>query len=139
MTEKLYIGSETDCNTVRTALDFVMDFPKPPESGPFAVDEPTRLARVAAWFAMTQEERDAIIADPNDTDYEGWTLQYSSLVEEYTPGTRRGSWLPANVASEIAAASAAGRTLSIAQTLALTAAQAVWLNGTPANWIEPPP
>lgn len=139
MTDKLFIGTEDDCNLVRAAQDFIMDLPQSPSSGPLAVNATVKNARRAAWFAMTQSERDAIIDNPNGTDYEGWTLQYSGLYPEYSPGTRRGVFLPGDISAQISAASALGRTLTLAQATVLAVAQTVWLSDFPANWINPPP
>jgi hypothetical protein len=139
MTEKLYVGNPVDCNTVRSALDFAMDFPAPGTvNGVPIVNEETRLQMVAAWWAMTPAARDAIIASPV-APWVGWTLQWSELIQEANPGTRHACWIPSDMAAVIQAASAAGRTLTIAQTLALNAAALVGLVSHPANWNFPSP
>lgn len=137
MTEKLYVGTIADCSAIRLALDFVMEYPRPGYvNGSPVVNDTVRDALRAAWFAMTDQEREAIMANPAGTPYQQWSFQYTGIVVEGAPGVRRGCWLPPNLAEHIQLASAAGRTLNIAQTLLLTAAQAVWLNDFPANWIQ---
>ncbi len=137
MTEKLYVGTVGDCNAIRLALDFVMEYPKPGTvNGVPIVNDTVRDALRAAWFAMTDQERETIIANPVGTSYQGWTLQYTGVIVEASPGVRRGCWLPSNLAEQITLASAAGRTLNVTQALLLTAAQAVAIADFPANWIQ---
>ncbi len=139
MTEKLYVGTPLDCNAVRAALDFALDYPKPGTiNGVPIVTEETRAAMVAQWWAMSESARNSIIANPV-APWIGWTFQYTGLEVETAPGTRHGCWIPDNMATVITAAGAAGRTLSLAQTLTLNAAALAGLVAHPANWIFPEP
>lgn len=139
MTEKLYVGTALDCNAVRSALDFAMNYPQPGTvNGVPIVNEETRLQMFAAWWAMTPAARDAIIAQPV-APWLGWTLQYSELIQEAAPGTRHACWIPEDMQAVINSTSAAGRTLDIQQTLTLTAAASVGLVSHPANWNFPSP
>lgn len=139
MTDKLYIGTAEDCDTVRVAVDYVMNFPLPPRnpSGELLISQETYLSLHAAWWLMTLAQRDEIAANPV-APWVNWTLQFSALETESSPGTRKGCWIPGDIPDLIQAASAAGRTLSIAQTLALNAAFLVGISNYPANWTEPP-
>lgn len=135
MTERLYVGSPTDCNAVRAALDLAMGMPIPgTQNGVPIVDEPTRIAMVAAWWAMTPAEQAAIITQP-PTQWHGWTLQWSNLETEPSPGVRHACWVPSDMPAVIQAASAAGRTLSIEQVTALNAAALASLDSYPADWV----
>jgi hypothetical protein len=80
MNQKLYVGTPTDCNAVRAALDFALNYPVPGTdvNGVPLVNEETKLLMVAQWWAMTPEERDAIIANPV-APWEGWSLQCAAL------------------------------------------------------------
>lgn len=138
MADRLYIGTPTDCNAVRSALDFAMNMPVPGTvNGVPIVDEETRQAMFASWWAMPQASRDAIIANPV-APWVGWSLQWSNLEVEPSPGTRHACWVPDNMPSVIQASSNAGRTLSIAQLTALNAAALSSLVAYPANWTPSP-
>jgi hypothetical protein len=139
MTEKFYVGTALDCNAVRSALDFAMNMPTPgTNNGVPIVDEETRQAMVAQWWAMSQEARNAIIETPV-APWLGWTLQCTSLVIEPAPGVRHGCWVPDDMGAVIQASSSAGRTLSLAQLTVLNAAGISSLVAEPANWVIPPP
>lgn len=140
MTEKLYVGTYADVQVVRLSMDFVMDFPMWPTEGPHGLSEQVGRARQAAWFGMSEAQRDAVRenqATAANGDYQAWALQASDLLTEASPGIRYACWMPSNLASLISIASAAGRTLTLAQALACTAAQAVWLDEFPGNWVQP--
>ena len=137
MTQKLYVGTPVDCNAVRSAMDFALGYPAPGTiNGVPIVNEQTRVAMVAQWWAMPQSSRDSLIQN-TVAPWIGWTLQWCGLIAEEAPGTRHATWIPGDVPGVIQAASAAGRTLTLAQTTTLTAAAAVALVAHPANWVFP--
>jgi hypothetical protein len=137
MTDKLYVGTPQDCNAVRIALDFATDMPVPGTvNGIPTVDSETREAMRAQWWAMPQASRDSIIANPV-APWVGWTFQATSLEEEPSPGTRCACWIPADMEAVIQTASAAGRTLSLAQLAVLDAASLAAYATHPANWVFP--
>jgi hypothetical protein len=139
MAERLYVGTPTDCNAVRSALDFAMNMPEPGTvNGVPIVDEQTRQTMFAAWWAMPQASRDALCANPV-APWIGWTLQWTTLDAEPAPGTRHACWVPDNIPAVMQASSAAGRTLSIDQITALNAAALSSLAAHPANWVFPEP
>lgn len=137
MVDKLYVGTPEDCNAVRAALDFAMNMPIPgTQNGIPIVDEPTRQAMFAQWWAMPQESRDSILANVV-APWIGWSLQWSNLETEPAPGTRHACWIPDDMNAVIQASNAAGRTLSLAQLATLNAAALAGLPAHPANWVFP--
>lgn len=138
MADRLYVGTPVDCNAVRSALDFAMGMPVPGTiNGVPIVNEATRQAMFDSWWAMPQSSRDAIIANPV-APWIGWSLQWSNLESEPSPGTRHACWVPGDIQAVIQASSAAGRTLSINQLTALNAADMSSLVAYPANWTVAP-
>lgn len=137
MTEKLYVGTPLDCNAVRSALDFAMNMPVPGTvNGVPIVNEQTRQTMFNQWWAMPQASRDSLIANPV-APWIGWSLQWSNLETETSPGTRHACWIPGDMTAVIQASSAAGRTLSITQLATLNAAALSGLAAHPANWVFP--
>lgn len=138
MTEKLYIGTLADVQTVRLAMDFLYNYPMPgvnQQTQQPIVDNATRDAMRAAWFSMSQAARDAIIANPGANGWSGWTLQWSELISEPSPGVRNACWTPAAMTQLIQEQAALGRTLTLAQALACSAAALLAISDFPANWI----
>ncbi len=134
MTERLYVGSTQDLNLVREALDFAMDMPQPGSvNGVPIVDEQTKVALKLLWWSMSQMERDAQCFNPT-APWVGWTLQWTDVVNEVLPGTRKGCWIPGDTAAVISTAALAGRVLSLAQAAALNTAALVSLPEFPADW-----
>jgi hypothetical protein len=135
MTEKFYVGSKSDCEILRTALDLIYDYPAPPPTGPYACTPEQKQLRTAQWFALSKEQRDSKQFDPL---WYGWTLRYSDLVEESAPGVRFGIWVPSDLAALMSAAVSNGVIFSLEQTLGMIAASASALSSTPVDWVEPP-
>lgn len=137
MTDRLYVGNPVDCTTVRSALDYAMGLPAPGyTNGVPNVNEETRLQMVAAWWAMSTAERDALCLHPV-APWLGWTLTWTMVEAETAPGTRHACWVPGDMAAVIQQASAAGRTLTLEQVTALNAAALVSTQDYPSDWVVP--
>ncbi len=133
--ERFFVGTEAECNDVRDAMNLVMGLPSPPTGSGLSAQQKTDM--VAAWYALLPEQRtDAAMA----ALLPGWTVQYSMLFREWPPAPRCACVVPSDLSDLLTAAATAGRTLSLAQTTAVTAALASSSTALPANWeTEPEP
>lgn len=140
MTDRYYIGSEADCKTVMRAQDIVYNMPleprtPPPNSQP-VLSPQVRDAQIAAWFALTQEQRE-------DETYwspwlaQGWALRQQSLFRETAPGTRVYTFVPDNIVALMEQAAIEGRILSLEYATALTTALALSVTELPQDWTPP--
>lgn len=134
MTERFYVGNESECQTLRGALDALHGLPSPPSTGEHVCTPEERAEKTAAWLGLTQNQRDS---KSYDASWPEWSLRYTDLVYETEPGTRLGIWIPDDLQSLMASATAAGVVLSYEQTLALLAAIAASLESKPSDWVEP--
>ena len=140
MTEKLYVGLPADVTMVRETLNYAMGIPFPgvnAQTGQPIVDEPTRIAMVAEWENLSPPEKAAFIANPGGTQWAGWSLQWSDLVQEASPGNRRACWIPSDMPTVVQQAGASGRPLSLPQSAALGLAALEAIDDFPGNWIHP--
>jgi hypothetical protein len=135
MTEKFYVGTSTDCDTLRSAIDLIFDYPSPPATGPYSCTAQQRADKTAQWFALTKEQRDSKQFDPL---WIGWTLRFADLIQESPPGIRFAIWIPATLQTLMTTAVANGVVFTQAQTLAMLAANVAALAAQPANWVDPP-
>lgn len=131
MTERFYVGTIADCETLRTALDLIYNFPAPPATGPYSCTPEQRATKTAQWFALSKAQRDS---KQFDELWYGWSLRYADLLQEVSPGTRCGIWIPTGLSALMTDAVNRGVVFPLDQTLALLAADAAALASTPADW-----
>jgi len=133
MMDLLFVGSPEDVALVREAFDIAMALPMAPTNGPWVVSPEVEAQTRAAWWQLTPEQRDSTQFDHL---FRGWTVRWSLLYNEPSPGTRTAAWVTDGIDTLIASAAAAGRTLSIAHINALLAAKASATTTFPENWVE---
>lgn len=141
MSEAFFVSaSEAEVRAVKEAVDFCMGMPQPginPQTQQPIVTEQQRVAMTATWFALEPEQR----ANPVFwAPWAGWSLEYSNVLPEYTPGTRFSTVVPSDVEEMIAEAeSLYQRTPSFEQLGALLAAATMLAPSLESvSWISEP-
>lgn len=135
MSDLIYCGAPADVLLVREAFDLAMQMPVAPTSGLHMVSAEVEAQMRATWWQLTTEQRDS---GTFDHLWPGWSLRWSNVFAEPSPGTRRYAWVTDEIDELIADALAAGLPLTLQHVTALLAAKASASATLPANWVEEP-